>query len=645
MRSLRGSQMNSSNRPVTFFIALLFIAGAAVVMPAPDVRADVDIVPVVEVMNNTAIVELLVHGDIAHVNVTREYTLNESKGIDEIFDAGILAAGSRMTTARLGAPEWGSLNQAGYAFNITFTTSFEGNSRVRVRYTYSLEFQGVGALNFSLITKSSDEVHKMWTRMIMCISDLTFWIRSNIPVTAGDGAQEKTGTDLEFKYPYHAPRIYETYKPIQYHHLVCWDRSASTARADETINTRLTAERHAIMDSLIRSEFVNITIGPGSTRLSYFMHGEFNLNSSVMDKFSPVWLWFPNNVTSAEAWISSKPCELQESVRDGQRGFYILANNYYGIRPQLVVNITGNITDPWCDFFIVTVPAESSSIRYILPDTAQITGYGSPYEKADFENTSASRVVDFHGRCLGRGPVHIQWDPVFMYPCSLKVSLSDVTCAGAALAWETTSDPDFVRYEICRSDRRGEPGAICASIGDQAARKYTVTGLEPNTTYYLTVRKMITLNRGVDSEQIELQTPPDPPMRCKVNVVRLEEGSPIAIVTWTPSTSGDFTCYKVFRSSGKGVLGENITTIYDRSTVEYNMTRLDLNTSYFFTVMTITNRSGEACSDQVQLAPPKAAKSVTGVSIPGTSPSMVGISLLALVVLFFIVLIAPRKAK
>lgn len=641
-----GDIMNPSNRPGAIAVIMLFMAGAAIVLPAPDARADVEVVSVVDMMNNTVMVDLFIDGDIARVNVTREYTINESKGIDEVFDTGLNASGSSMTAASLEAPKWGNLSRAGNGLNITFNTSFGGNSSILVDYSYSLEFHNVGALNFSRIIRCRDEINRMYTIMELSISDLTFLLHSNIPVTVDDGVQGKTGTDIKFNYSNGNNHPWWWYSSIENdHHLVSWNTSAPTARVNETVFSRLTAERHVLMDNLIESEFVNITVGPGWNGLSYSLDGEFNLNSSVLWEFAPVWLWFPNNISSAEARIYWEQCEIQESVRDGQKGFYILMNDHYGHSPKLVVNITGNITDPWCDFFIVTIPAENSSIRYILPDTAKITGYGSPYEWADFENTSANRILDFHGRCLDRGPVHIEWDPEYMYPCLLNASYSNVTCESATLAWETTSNPQFVRYEICRSNQSGEAGAACAILGQQQARQYALTGLEPNTTCYFTIRKVLAPSRTVVSEQMEVQTLPDPPRPCKVTVVRLEENASTAIVTWTPSASRDFSCNRIFCSSTKGILGERITCIHDQSTTEYNMTRLDPNRSYFITVMTVTNRSGESYSDQVELAPAKITKTTSTAPESATNSSMVGISLLALVALFIIVLIASRKAK
>jgi hypothetical protein len=636
--------MNHSHRPGTVALIMLLMAGSAIVLPAPDARADVDVVAVVNMVNNTVAVDLFVDGSIAQATVTREYTLCESEGIDEVFDTGLLASDSQKTETALVAPAWGNMSSSGSGFNISFNTSFDGDSRVSVKYVYSLEFHGAGALNFSRSIRCRDEVHEMFTWMILDMADLTFRLHSNIPVIVNDSDREQAGTEIMFNYTRTDLFPFGHYRSIDCHHLVCWNASAPAARVNETISSRLTPERHALMENLIESESVSMTIEPGASGLSYFLHGIFRLNGSVLQQFGTVWLWFPNNISSARAWICDTACEVQQSARDGQRGFYILVHPQGARWPRLVVDIPGNMTETWCDFFIVTVPVQESSIRYILPKNTVITDSRSPFELAEFENSSEHCILDFHGRCQGRGPVHIEWDPMTLLPCYLNVSVSNITCESARLAWETSVNPDFLKYQVLRSGVRGEPGAVVAELGNQETSGYTVLDLSPNTTCYLTVRKVMFPNRSIQAAQLGIHTAPDPPKAPRVTAARQPWNVTTAAVSWNPATGKDFLLYRIFASSGRGVLGARMADLTDPNATSYNITGLDPKITYYITVITLTNHSGEAYSEQAIVEPQQFKKTDDGNRPEAKSnQTTLAITVLALAAIIVVILLSFWK--
>ena len=619
-------------------ILLILVAGT--VFPAPGARADIAIVTVVNLIDNVVAVDLAINATNVNVSVTREFIIREAKGIDEIIDQGVSAPGSIIGSACVETPQNASLSKSADRLNITFDTSYVGSTSTAVRYRYCLEYQNVGALNFSRLIVCTSDIHRIYTDMAVAMTDLTFSVHSNIPVTVDDGSGERTGSNLQFNYTAKISHYFP--ESVDVSHLVRWSTGAPPARVDEVLNTRLTAPHQILTDKFIKSESVNITIGPGCNGLSYLLYGDFYLNWSILDELPSVWLWFPNNITAAQAYINSpySPCKVQPSRLDGQKGFYILVEEAYNYPYHLVVNITGNMTDNWCDFFIVTIPVENSSVRYILPNGTKITSQGSTFELAEYENTSEKCILDFHGRCADRGPVHVEWDPNSLIPCNLSVFLSNITCDGADLAWTTTVNPDFVRYEILKSNISGEPGPVVANITNQSCCRYNV-GLGPNTTSYLTVRKVMSSRGNVDSVQILARTPPDPPGLSKVLVSRLAQNATVAVITWSPSKTKDFKCYQIYQSTVKGELGTKVACTQEASATECNLTGLDRDQPYYITVVTVTHNSGQAQSVQARLAPAGGQ----GPEEPGLPASMVGVVLVALFALFVLIFLAAKRAR
>lgn len=634
----RDDYMNPSRSPGALAAFTILILGAAMNLPLPHARADFEIVTVVAYTDNIVAVNLDIDGNDVNVSVTRQFTIHELDGIDEMVDNGVKGPGAWRSEAFVETPESACCNRSADRINITFNTTFPDSNNISVKYHYSLGFRNVGALNFSRILRCASDVHGMFEHYTMTMSDLTFMVHSNIAVSVDDGSGERSGTDLKLNYTVAWNPVYP--RSLDVSHLVRWNCSASPARVDEAINTHITATHRTLIDNFIKSESVNITIMPGPKGLSYSLHGDFYLNFSTVKYPQSVWLWFPNNISSAQAWMPNDPCKVQESVIDGQKGFYLLLERAYNYPYHLVVNITGNMTDNWCDFFIVTVPVENSSVRYILPNGTKITAGLSTFEMADYGNSSDKCILEFHGRCTCRGPVHVEWDPNTLIPCNLSASLSNITCDGADLSWTTTANPDFVRYEILKSNISGEPGSVVANITNQSCCRYNV-GLGPNTTSYLTVRKVMSSWGNVDSVQLVARTPPDPPGPSKVLVSRLARNESIAAITWSPSKSRDFKCYQVFQSTVKGELGTKVACMHEAPATGCNLTGLDRDRPYYITVVTVTHNSGQAQSVQARLAPAAGQGPVE----PGPHSPLVGVVILALLVLFVLIFLAAKRAR
>jgi len=90
--------------------------------------------------------------------------------------------------------------------------------------------------------------------------------------------------------------------------------------------------------------------------------------------------------------------------------------------------------------------------------------------------------------------------PVILYSPTVK------TTSSILLTWTRNNDPNFERYEIYVSEIFSEVGSRVASIENQAATTYNVTGLLASKTYYFIVRVVNQQGLFSDSNKVEATT-------------------------------------------------------------------------------------------------------------------------------------------
>jgi hypothetical protein len=95
-------------------------------------------------------------------------------------------------------------------------------------------------------------------------------------------------------------------------------------------------------------------------------------------------------------------------------------------------------------------------------------------------------------------------------PVSLNYPYSsDVTDTSVMLTWSIAQyNPDFQKYDIFMSQIYGSLGDFIGTVGDQYTSSYLVTGLQPGTTYYFTVRTVTQQANAADSYQMDVTTSP-----------------------------------------------------------------------------------------------------------------------------------------
>ncbi|MBM4249990.1 MAG: hypothetical protein FJ149_11305 [Euryarchaeota archaeon] len=594
-------------------LSVLLATVSLTVFPAPEARADVMFVPVVKIANHTVAVELTVDGTSARADVKVRYDLEEGGGVDELFDTGIRAGGFSDRECLPIYPRNSTLRTHPDGFNLSFDTrSWEGPA-ISVMYAYSFQWPEAGSLNFSRSLRSEDGVHRMWERLYIQMADCSFRLSSNVPVSVFNGTAWTDGTDLLLRYRAERRHPWEFWAdPLgSLYHLVTWSPGLPAADVRESIYSVLTPERLEEWGRLILAEQVDITIGERGGGYSYFMHAELLLNGSLLGHAGPAWLWFPNNVTNARAFLYSEECRVEESSVNGQRGFYIRLDGIYWRDALLVVNVTGDLWVPWCDFFLVTVPTGNSTVRYHLPAGGRITAFSSPFDFAGFNNTTLSRVLEFSGRCTGTGPAHIEWWPDLIPDCWMEASAGYVTEESVRIRWDTGRDAGFERYEVLVSKWRWWPGEVAARITDQNVRTHEVSGLLSNTTYHLTVRKVLACDPAVESNVVSARTRAIPIPTPVLRLARTGEGDPL--LRWDRSDHPDLRGYELLRVDSPGALPKSVFRTSDRSELEHRPEGLVRNATYLFVLRVATGTNGWAESAPVELAVPPEPSRTTGL--------------------------------
>lgn len=160
-------------------------------------------------------------------------------------------------------------------------------------------------------------------------------------------------------------------------------------------------------------------------------------------------------------------------------------------------------------------------------------------------------------------------------------------------------DEDFDSYEIYVSDLEGASGFWEDTVNDRSTTTYTITDLDPGSTYYVMIRVYNTASKYSDSNQLEVTTeggvePPSP-----VTVTVEEETEDSIEISWTKCEHSDFDRYEIYMSHNEGDMGNLIEAITSRGTTSYEITGLDPETVCCFTVKVVTEDGQSANSEQV----------------------------------------------
>jgi hypothetical protein len=83
---------------------------------------------------------------------------------------------------------------------------------------------------------------------------------------------------------------------------------------------------------------------------------------------------------------------------------------------------------------------------------------------------------------------------------------TDITDTAMSIIWTQSPDTDFQNYTVFQSETSGIVGSPVYSITNKTLTYYNATGLNPNKTYYFTVRVYDAIGLYTDSNQVSATT-------------------------------------------------------------------------------------------------------------------------------------------
>ncbi len=187
-------------------------------------------------------------------------------------------------------------------------------------------------------------------------------------------------------------------------------------------------------------------------------------------------------------------------------------------------------------------------------------------------------------------------------PSPVEISRSSVTDSSVAISWTESDDPDFDRYEIYMSSSAGDVGELSRTIDPRGTTSHEVTDLDPDTSYYFTVRVYDMSGEYADSDQLEVVTDTVGEVPSPVEVSGSSVTDSSVTISWTESDDPDFDRYEIYMSSSAGDVGELAGTIDSRGTTSHEVTDLDPDTTYFIRVNAVSKDGGSVMSDQVSVS-------------------------------------------
>ena len=112
---------------------------------------------------------------------------------------------------------------------------------------------------------------------------------------------------------------------------------------------------------------------------------------------------------------------------------------------------------------------------------------------------------------------------------------AEVTATSILIRWSQNTDTDFYAYEVHISQTQGfipTQSTLVARIEDQSRTSYNITGLTPNTTYYIKVvvvdtsglkrvSNELSATTSIDSDTLNATKPPEPPKKTNNDTLYL----------------------------------------------------------------------------------------------------------------------------
>lgn len=438
-------------------------------------KGDIDFASGCVISGNVVYMNITVNGADAVVNISSNFTL--SSVLDDGFISNVSIEGGVLTGAHIDRPRNASLSANSSGFYMAYDTFNDTKNATYFLQSYDISLQNASGLNFTRYMHSKSFMD-MWTMYVAYFDDFRIAVNSNVNMTVYNGTKYENGTRFELLYNLEdVPTMWWDNFPIYcfrpeipvYFVNASWGSTSNFVSVEERVTCDITGQHIAETPNLITAEFVNVTITNESNRTEYRLDGVFLMNKTLLQSYPPVFLWFPDNGTSAEASLtyfvnfSSSPSyftttlDVGRSVRLGQKGFYIYVPGGWWVidiltDPLLNITINGTLDKKFFDFIVVTAPLENSTISVVTPSSFNISEAESPFERLSYSNGTDNNTLTFYGRCRGLGRLLVQWGdvPRNRNPTIANISTNTTTVRAGGLATITVvasdSDGDILAY-------------------------------------------------------------------------------------------------------------------------------------------------------------------------------------------------------
>lgn len=267
---------------------------------------------------------------------------------------------------------------------------------------------------------------------------------------------------------------------------------------------------------------------------------------------------------------------------------------------------TGNVNGTWAIYYDVSTDGGetfSTDIK-LNSNFSQITPYNS-----DFPFLSSIPSLDI----ADNGEIFVVWNaggcirftttnnPVF--PVTLNSS-TEITVNSINLTWSQSASADFGRYELhmaTHADFVIDGSTLVASLTDETATGYNVTGLAEDTSYYFKVRVYNSGGLYADSNEVSGRTGDEIPTPVVLNAPTGITNSSM-ILTWSRNGNTDFARYELYMSEDADFdfsPSTLVATIMDQDTTTYNVTSLAEDETYYFKVRVYDVGGSQADSNEI----------------------------------------------
>jgi len=196
------------------------------------------------------------------------------------------------------------------------------------------------------------------------------------------------------------------------------------------------------------------------------------------------------------------------------------------------------------------------------------------------------------------------------------------------LSWNQGTSGVPTSYRIFRSTSNGVVGVQIDSVNAPTTTYNDTTGLSPSTTYYYTVFAVNAVGMSPGSNQANATTQATGYPSAPTSLSATAQSFSQINLSWTASTIGSPTKYRIYRSTSSGLVGAQVDSV-NAPTVAYNdINGLSPTTTYYYVVFAVNAVGMSSASNQATATTqaPTLPSVPTNLSATAQSSSQINLS-------------------